>query len=108
MPTVQVVFDALDAEAKKWNDLKPVMADAATAADDIVLTHLAFFAGTDIVSPVVLTGVHNDLKDKVHTLCGQAVTEYGQLHDAMIRAKELYRQTDGDAARNVSVPVFGH
>jgi hypothetical protein len=107
VPTVEVVFTALDAEAKKWRDLAPVMAAASKTAQDLILTPGAFFAGTDLVSMITLTPAYDNLKDLVVKMCNEAAAEYGQLEQAMVRAKEQYQRVDGDAARNLSVPIFG-
>lgn len=107
MTVVKAVSEAFDAEAKKWRELKPVMDAAAKTANDVVLTPGAFFAGTDIAAPALQLVSYNNLKDKVHELCTQAATEYGQLEQAMIRAKNEYIRVDGDAARLLSLPVFG-
>lgn len=108
MTVVKVVSDALDAEAKKWGDLKPVMDTAAKSVDDIILTSGAFFAGTDIVAPIVLLDVYNQLKNRVHQLSQEAATEWGQLEQALIRAKNEYHRVDGDSSKVMSVPVFGN
>ena len=107
MPTVQVVYDALDAEAKKWKDLAPVMSAASSTAQELDLPHSAFFAGTDLVSMILLKPVYDQLQDLVSRLCSEAATEYQQLEQAMIRAKQQYQQVDGDAERMLSAPVFG-
>jgi hypothetical protein len=107
VPTVEVVLDALDAEARKWGEIKPVMDKAKTTVEGIILTPGAFFAGTDLISMILLLPSYNLIKDAVAKLSGGAATEFGQLQEAMVRAKGEYQRVDGASAQVLSKPIFG-
>jgi hypothetical protein len=103
---VQVVTDALHAEATKWRRLAGDMDAVRGNAARLDLSSSAFFIG-DMIS----TGAHSSAYDAfqvyVVSLFAGGVTEFDQMGAALDKAADLYDASDGQAVTDLT-QIYGH
>ncbi|NJC73217.1 hypothetical protein HC031_26375 [Planosporangium thailandense] len=103
---VQVVTDALHAEAAKWRRLAGDMDAVRGNASRLELSNSAFFIG-DLVSTVAHSAAYNEFRTYMVHLFSGAVTEFDQLGAALDKAADLYDASDGQAVTDLT-QIYGH
>jgi hypothetical protein len=102
---VQVVTDALRAEATKWRRLAGDMDAVRGNADRLDLSASAFFIG-DMVSTAGHSSAYNEFQTYMVNLFTGAVTEFDQLGAALDKAGDLYDTSDGKAVTDLT-QIYG-
>jgi hypothetical protein len=105
MADYEVVCEAVRAQAKKWDALAAETTSAREYAKSAVLGETAFL----IIDPtglsnaltfdnpiraIVLKEAYQDIQERMATLLEQAVTEFEQVGDALIRVAVEYEQAE--------------
>jgi len=105
MADFEVVCEAVRAQAKKWDELAARTRPARDYANSAVLGETAFLIidPTGLAAPLtfdnpvratVLKGAYESIQERMSTLLDQAVTEFEQVADALIRVAVAYEDAD--------------
>ena len=102
---VKVTTDALRVEAQEYEGLSTHMGQVKATVDDLTLTEGAFFIGDMVTSKVAKSG-YDGLHSMMSRLIGEASAEFHELGGALRKVADMYEQTDGEIATDLS-KIYG-
>jgi uncharacterized protein YukE len=97
--------NAIREEAKKWDGMSDDMAKVASSAKDLWLTPVAFMVADPWAGPAVAADqfvAYNEVQKMLCSLFDGAVTEFGQLGDALRKNATEYEKSDERSYINIS------
>ncbi|BCJ59185.1 hypothetical protein [Micromonospora endophytica] len=102
---LRVILSAFDGESQKWRELATLMGNLRGVAANLVLDSPAFFCGNPMTAQQ-LGKAYDDIHSLVDTLMKDAKTEFEQIAEALIIARDLYDEGDQMSASDF-VKIYG-
>ncbi|MGA3489001.1 hypothetical protein ACK8GG_13450 [Micromonosporaceae bacterium DT55] len=101
-----LVRDALEVEARKWDQMAVTMAAAERTAESLILNPTAFWAGPKSLLKDQLSAAYDDVHQLVVTLLSDASIEFSEIAGALRTAAYRYDGTDQNQASDL-IAIYG-